>query len=97
MKWLWETNIIIEYDYFSRVKDHLTKNPVLWSIGASEVRSNYKSFIHRWHGTINFDYHNLEYIEDLIYVLADSQKRLGREHLCALDTWNAYQEIYSKH
>lgn len=93
-----DRNIIIEYDMYAYLNKYPTNNPVTWKTSDSYdyyERSNYKHLIGYYDG-LNFEYHNREYIKELIYSLAYYQKQHDIKQMTPTDTWNVYRKIYRK-
>ena len=94
-----EDNIIISYNSYSKIDNYPTDKPVIWkatsSYKAYEESSNY-NFLINSKDDLSFDYHNLEYIKELIYSLAYYQKQHDIESMSSSDTWDVYRKIYKK-
>lgn len=91
-------NIIIEYSDYCYLKDYPTKNPVTWKTseyGGYYKRSNYNNLVGYYDG-LDFEYHNREYIRELIYSLAYYQKQHDIKQMPPSDTWDVYRKIYYK-
>ena len=93
-----ENNIIIDYSNYVYLKEFPTDYPTEWMTNPFErvdIRSNYNSFI-RYSDGLSFDYHNLEYIKELIYSLAYYQREHNKKYMSAQETMKVYKKIYKK-
>ena len=91
-----ENNIIIDYDMYADLKDYPTSNPIECMTSSYEVikkRSNYNSLI-AYNDGLSFNYHNLEYIKELIYSLAYYQREHNKKYMSSQETVKVYKKIY---
>ena len=91
-----ENNIIICYDDYYSLEEYPTSNPVVLNSSKFESpveRSNY-SLLVGFRDGLTFDYHNREYVRELIYSLAYYQKVHNIKQMTPSDTWNVYRKIY---
>ena len=91
-------NIVIDYAHYADLKKYPTDKPVTWDLNYSSgpfERSNYKIFIDS-SGDLAFDYHDYEFIKELIYSLAYYQKTRDITWMDAKDTRAAFRKIYKK-
>lgn len=89
-------NIIIKYNEYMYLSEYPTNNPVTWktsAFGGHYKASNYNNLVGYYDG-LDFDYHNREYIRELIYSLAYYQKQRDIKQMSPSDTWNVYRKIY---
>ena len=93
-----DRNIIIEYNMYASLDKYPTNNPVLWKTSDNYdyyEGSNYTHLIGYDNG-LHFEYHNREYIKELIYSLAYYQQQHDIKQMTPTDTWNTYRKIYRK-
>ena len=89
-------NIIISYNNHAYLDKYPTHNPVTWmtsEYGDHYKASNYDHLV-GYYDELDFEYHNREYIKELIYSLAYYQKQHDIKQMTPSDTWDIYRKIY---